>query len=242
MTEQEKYYNYLLEISGYFPTFFLIVPIFLAIRNWKRLNKPLKYFFWYCFWLFFFNLLVIGFIRTTDQQYHFWRPYLDMFQIKNVFFSRIAFFLNDFINLGLCYLFLLQPNHKPSFRYLSIGLLCLVSLIVFCYIDGYQNFGTVGQNMRYVFIIAIVLLSFRKIFRENTTSRLSKNPFLGIGLGLLIPLLIGLIFSFSADSLVKTNLLLYFKLHIAANAVEVFCQIFFVFAFLQIKYLPLSRK
>lgn len=240
MNETEKYYNNLLVISGYFPTFFLLAPILLACWKWKQLTLPLRFFFWFCFWLLVFNVLVLLFIWSYTEHQSFWKSYLGNWGIENVLFSRIVFYFNDFIFLGYSYFLVLLPNKSKRFHYLLIALLCLLSCVIYVFVDGYQNYGSVGQIFKSVFVLIIVGICFWQLFTsKNTKHSIRKQPFFWINLGLLIPVASTILFESVGDLLFQNDFVVYCKWHILNNAIEILGQIFFIIAFWKAK--PLSR-
>jgi hypothetical protein len=220
MNETEKVYNNLLIASGYFPTFAWLFPIIFFYFKGTTLNKMLQYFFRFSILMFIFNVLVFMFIWSIDNQSIFWKPYLNYWHIENVLFTRIFFHLNCFIFLGLCYFTIIPIKILIQYKYWIITLICIISLIIYFYIDDYRGYGSIGQNLYHIFIITITLMHLNYLFKAKLGSILSQNPFFWISIGLLIPNALTLFFQFTAQNLYETDFMTYCKIYILTNFIE----------------------
>jgi hypothetical protein len=220
MNQQELFYNNLLIYSGYLPTFIWLLPAILLFMKRKTINYSQKNLLQFCIWIFTFNVLVLLLIWSINNYLDFWKPILKYWSIENMLFTRILFHLNCFIFLGLCYFSLIPIKFLNSQKILLISLICILSMVHYFFVDGYQGYGTYGQNMYHIFIISITLTYLYFLFTKRLKYNLTNQPFFWISLGLLLPNAINLIFQFTAQSLYNDDFILYCKSYIITNIIE----------------------
>lgn len=220
MSESEIYFNNLLLYSGYIPTFAWLLPITIALISWRKLSSAHKNFFYFGLFMFIFNVLVLTFLWSTNKHYSFWKPYLEHWNIENPMFTRILFHIETFIFLGLCYFELIKNSVLNRYKYPLIYLLCIVSSLIYFFIDDYRGYGTVGQNFYSIFILVICVMYMRLLFSSKLNRQLLQISFFWITIGLLIPKTITLIYEFTAQNLYNDNFILYCKANIATNIIE----------------------
>ena len=220
MEEKSHFYNTLLIISGYFPTLLWVAPIFNLFTKWKRLNKVFKSFFYFALIMFLINLLVQGFLWSASEHYSFWKPYLDYWHIENVLFTRIIFHISCFIFIGYCYFTIIPLYFLNKYKFLIISVLCILSTVIYIFIDNYQGYGTIGQNLYHFFLVSTTLVYLSYLFKLRPNNNITKVPFFWISFGFLIPNAVTLIFQITAQNLYDNDFVLYCQIYIFGNAIE----------------------
>jgi hypothetical protein len=202
-----------------------IVPLVLGMFNWKRLNKPLK-----IFWYFLLVSIILYFIEQLffwSAKHHrdFWIPILTYFSISTTNFLRYPYQINNFLLLGwFLYLILPAGRWAASLRLLSFGFAIAVSIHYF-FMQGYQLAGGPSSTASALYCFAVPLLSMWYLYHEDSKVPLSHNPYFWINLGLIIPNLLGLFLYFAGDEINKEDFTLYAQLTIAKNCIEMIAQI-----------------
>ena len=232
MNQQENYYNSLLLLSGKITTILSVLPIITAFWKRKYLNELLKIFWGYLATRFFLNLMMELFIWAVVNYRDFWKPILTLYKIENTLFFNILFYLSNYIFLGIFYRKLLNKNTYQIGLKVLIPLISVASVIIFIFIDGYQNFGSVGPFMNGIYICTLPIIYLWYLFIEERKGiAVYKKPYFWISMGLLIPHGIDLIFLLTANNLYSENFILYCQSHIARNCFEIIAQLSFSLSF-----------
>lgn len=231
LTEYEKYFNQVLINFDGISLLFWLVPLPFILYYWNKLNRPLKLFGVYVFVLFFLHLA---------EQIHIWivlknDPYWELMKklhIKDTNFLNITYRLACFSLVGTFYNTILPETIRQKITGIRfIFILCLLSVLIYIFIDGYSHFGTINSLMSRWFQIILSLLCIRKISKSGLNQTIWKNSFFLISLGILIPNVVSLFISFLGSGLQQSNFVLYVKVIIFRNIVGFFGDILTVFAF-----------
>ena len=164
MNQQEIYFNNLLSLSGKITTVLSLIPILVALWKRKEINELLKIFWGYLVARFFLNLLMELFIWAVVNYRDFWKPILMLYKIENTLFFNILFYLSNYIFLGIFYRNLLNKKTYQVGLKIFIPLICVASIIIFVFIDGYQNFGSVGPFMNGIYICTLPMIYLWYLF------------------------------------------------------------------------------
>lgn len=230
MNEIEAYYYGLLEKTGHIYTVLLLVPVVTALVYWKQLNKPLKVFFWYL-------VARVAIVITSEALYWafvkynaFWSPFLKAAGISNMHFMNIFVSMAQVMGMGYFYILISRsPAFNRVVRYVAGGLLLLILLDYF-FFEGYKQFGR-WTWVEGIYILVLPGVFLWRIIKKDTDVVPLKNAYFLVSLGLFIPHLIALIYSFLGNSLYETHLVLFVKLQLARNGINVFGQLLFFLAF-----------
>ena len=238
MNELEKYYNEIFNISGKIATAFSILPLLVAYICRKNLNKTMKAFLWYLLIRFSLNVLTELFIWSANKHYKvFWKPILQPLKIENTFFFNGFFTLNVYISLGLFYYLLFKKEKIGQIIKYSAIFLFFFQIINYLFIDGFRDFGLVGPTVASSFMIFLPCYYLWYISNQPTELPISKNSYFWISIAVSIPHLITLLFMVIANKIYTENFILYCKIHIGRNFIEILSQFIFAYAFTKAKYL-----
>ncbi len=243
MIELEKLYNQYLGLSSYIVTAFIIIPIILAIWQWRYLNKPLKIFFWYCIITLALNILEHTFVWIVSYSSIKGEilPYLKKWNIKNTNFLSILYFSKDFIFLGLFFKEILKYRINVSWIPPFIALLLVATWVNHLFIEGFRAYGVFNRTVDAIFCFALPLYFLWFIFNEDSKVPIVKNPYFWIGIGLISTALIGFYLFLAGDKIRATDKVLFFKLAIIKNVIMMIEQVLEAIGFYfarYTKYLP----
>lgn len=230
MNQIEAHYYRLLEQTGYVYTVLLLVPVIVAWIYWKRLSKPLKVFHWYLVARIVIVLTSEVLYRAFVEYSHFWTPVLGFLGISNMHFMNILSSLSQVIGIG--YFYMLLSSHAGFCRvmkYVMGGMIVLISSDYF-FFEGYKRFGQWAW-LEGIFILVVPALFLWKIIKKDTEVVPLKNSYFLISLGLFLTNLIALVYFFLGSSLYETNMVLFVKMQLAKNGVNVLGQLLFLLAF-----------
>ncbi len=232
MNQQEIYFNNLLLLSGNITTILSLIPILVAFWKRKEMNELLKIFWGYLATRFFLNVMMELFIWAVTNYRVFWKPILTLYKIENTLFFNILFYLSNYIFLGIFYRKLLIKKIYQTGLKILIPVICVASVVILIFIDGYQNFGSVGPFMNGIYICTLPMIYLWYLFLEDRKGiAIYKKPYFWISMGLLVPHGIDLIFLLTANNLYAENFILYCQSHIARNCLEIIAQISFAVSF-----------
>lgn len=236
MNSEEKIYNNLFIFSSKIGIIFTIIPILLVLFRRKKLNQSLWIFLFYLLATIGVNLLEQGFIWIANNYTSLILPYLKKFQISDVNFLNIFFRLADYIGLGLFFGSILEKNVGSWVKKISYACAAF-AIVVYFFIDGYNQYGVVNPLMDRIYVIVLPLLYIKQVHQSEPTINLWKNSYFLISLGVLIPELFSMIMSFTGDKLYETDFILFIKLSLVRNLLTVLAQFAFAYAFYQARYL-----
>jgi hypothetical protein len=236
MPDKEIYYLELFKISSKFPPIVMIIPIIVAIVNYKDLNKILKIFFWYCVITFSLDISEHGLMWAVAHYKSFFVPILNKWEIKNTIFFQILYYLKNFAFLGYFFYELLH-SHKSAKWIKRVSIFLFISSIInYLFIEGYKDWGIFNPTMDAFFCFLLPLYYMWHLFNMNTKVPISKNPYFWIGLGLISTALIGFFLFLTQDKLEKTDLTLFYKLAIFKNCIMIIEQFLEAVGFYYARY------
>lgn len=210
--------------------FFLVLYGLWQIKNIKM---PLRIFFYYILATLLINLLEHGFIWGTrlSTYYHVFKPFLEYWQISNTFFLNILYYLKNTIFLGWFFIELIPPISKQL--KILVFFTIIFEIIIYLFVDGYQNYGNVNPPFDALFCFALPFLYLWYLYRSPFLTRITlyKNSFFWISLGLIMENLTGILYFFVADKVYDTDFILYSTLSIGKNVVLFIAIILFALAF-----------
>lgn len=240
MAEIIKYYNELIlfSIRGVMAVSFL--PLIFGLVQWRKLNKTIK-----IFWLFLLASLILSlgeqaFFWSVGKYTDFWRPILRACNITDTNFIRYPYQFINFSLLGwFLYRMLLPHPIAVWVKWLSIILLVSVT-INFFFVQGHNMAGGFNSTASALYCCSLPLISMWFLYNREDKVPLVHNPYFWINLGLIIPSLIGLFLYFAGDNMYNENFVLYAKLTILKNGIEMIAQLLTTIGFYfarNVKYL-----
>lgn len=243
MTPLENEFNQLHIFYGRLTIATMILPIIVAMVRANYLNKTLKIFFWFCVINLVCNLTEQLFIWSVNNYTEAWVPFLKKWDIHDTNFLQILYLITNFVFIGWFYGLLLDNKSKFG-NYIKNGgfILAFFSIIIYLYIDGYNNAGSVNSTINTIFQFSLPALYLWFSYRSITILEFKKNPYFLISIGLLIPHLIGIFFEYVLDKIYETDFVLFVKFSFARNVFSVFAQLIFVYAFYYARYARFVEK
>lgn len=220
MPEIEIYYNKILILFGRLNIASMILPIVIAIWMWKRLNKPLKVFLGYCVVTLLINLLEQMFIWSVDKYTDFWLPILRYWRIENTNFLQILYYLRDFTFLGWFYSILLPLHSEIWVKRIAISLF-FATLINYLFIEGYRVYGIFNPAIDAIFSFVLPLFYLWFLYQSFFHIPLYKNPYFWLSFGLIFINLLGLFLYFAGNKMQQTDFVLFAKVVIIKNCLEI---------------------
>ena len=206
-----------------------LIPIVIGFFKLNELNKELKLFWAFRILMPLINFLIWLFIWLVDRYYDFFLPFLTRFNIQNTYFLSILSYLTQIYFIGLFYSMLFHSSMIK--RITMIYFFC--AILIYFFIDGYQEYGSVNALLIKIFIIVLSFLYFNKAFITGLNRNFLKNPYVLISLGLLLPNVFQVLFSLFVNDLNKTNFILSIKLKILTNFIDFIGYFLFSLAFLR---------
>jgi hypothetical protein len=225
-------WSVLLSISSKIATFIYLIPIIVALLNYKQLNKPLKLFLIYSIIAQLAAFLLISFIWFVDNYTKFSMPYLEYWKISDTNFLGIIAHLNNFIFLGL-YFSLLLPIRliKPIAITLSV-----FAFINYLFIEGYNVYGTFNPIASVIFSFILPAIQSWFLFTKESKVSISKNPYFWICIGLLFPNITTLFLEFSGSKIYSTDYDLFCKISVFSVLTLIIGKIFIAIGFYYARY------
>lgn len=235
MEETQNFYNNILSIAGSITIYSTILPILFGFWKWKSLNKPIKLVLYYFLLLLFMEALERFFYWYASNYYEQIKVVLDKFQISDTSFLGITHALPDFIFVGWIFSFVLYKQLGDNIQKIS-WFLFIFSIVIYFYIDGYNNIGVVNPTIDRLYLIIIPVIYLYYLSKSPPILSLWKNPFFLFALGLLLPNLLSFFLSFFGDKLEKTDFPAFVKFSIVRNIFTVFAQVFFIMVFYHARF------
>lgn len=236
MNELEKYYRELLRLTGAVTILFYILPVGAAFIYRKNLDKPLVVFRNFLIINFFINIFHRIYSWGIKEYPGFWTPVLQNLNIQNSHFINILVFLNLIITCGLFFICILETFKPVAILKLCLAVLSGISLFVFFFVEGHNNFGTFGPLIPSLWIIFLAAGCIWHISYSPPVISINKNPWYIISITLFLFYLIGLVLMFTGNKIYIDNKAQFFKLYIFRNAFDIACQFVFAYAFYLSKY------
>lgn len=243
MGPNEKYWNALLLLCGKITTTVSVLPIIVGIWQRRHLNKPLRIFLWFITIHLMLNLITEFFIWSVNTYYTaFWKPILDYWKIENVLFLNIFFDLSEYILIGYYFRLLFAKISIKNWILWSTWAFCAFAIVNYLFFEGYRGFGVWSHVVNNSFIITLPLIYLWCLAQHPGVISINRNAYFWLCLGLVIPHLLSLLFSFTADQLYDTDFILYCKAHIGRNWLVIIAQLFYAYGFYQAKYIKYLPK
>jgi hypothetical protein len=230
----ENYYNEILIKISLITSFCFFATIIIALFYKKYFNLALKIFFNYLLIRVFLELITKLFIWSTAKHYEvFWKPILEYFQIYDINFINGIYYLVNFILIGYFY------SKIFNFIKLKTISICLAifQVINYFFIDGFRSYGTVGAILSDLFLIILPCMYLYRMSAQPPNIPVQKNSYFWISLGLFIPHLVQIAITITASDLHQTDFVFFCKTHVFRNIILIISQLFFIYAFLQSRYL-----
>lgn len=241
MSEQETFYNNLYDHIGVVLLCLRIALVCLGIWQWKRLNVPLRVFWYYLLAVLGANLLDRAFIWSVNTHTDAWRPYLTRYAITNTNFLAITHRLVDYVFLSWFYSLILPLRWSGGVRRVGWALVA-VALFVYIWVDGFQSYGTINSVFSQAFAVALPLLHLWFLYQLLPELNLWKNAYFLISLGLLIENLLGVFVSFVAGKLNYTDGTSFLLLMMSRHLLTVTGLALYAYAFYQARYVRFLPK
>lgn len=243
MNQNEEYYNFFLQRISQVYSFVSFLTLLFGLFFWKSLNKALKIIFLYlCCRLFLIG--IVGLLRWSIINFResFWLPIfgeigLDHFEKSDFNFINIFFYLIYVILPGWFYLIVLEKSKNVIWLKYLITTVVIFEVINFFFIEGFKSYGIIGAILSDTFLIIVSGYFLWSLSNNPPNIPLLKISYFWIFLALFLPHLMQLLITITADKLYETNFILYCKTHVVRNLIHIICQIFYVFAFKNSKYL-----
>lgn len=213
----------------------MIIPIIMAIFQWKHLNKPLKIFFWFIVCLIAANLLEQGIIWYVVNYYEKAKPWLDYWAIRDTNFLAILYRLSHFFWLGWFYSILVPGNIGTGIRWLA-GILFVAALVNYLFIEGYHGFGKFNPAAAAIFTFGLAAFYLWYVYRSQLALPLTKNAYFWLSLALIIPDLAGFFLFLVGDYSHEENLAMFITMSIMKNGFMIISWILMAIGFYRARY------
>jgi len=225
MTQLETYYNALISLSSQGVIGVSLLPLLYGLIRWRTLQKTLKIFFFYLLVTFCLNVTEQVLFWAVSNYKDFWWPILHAYHIEDTNFFRYPYHLNNFLLLGWFLFRILQPQPLAKWvKGLSMVLAAIVTVNYF-FIQGYNMAGGVNSTVSALYCAVLPLISMWFLYNRSGQVPLVHNPYFWINLGLIIPSLLGLFLYFAGDVMYKDDFVLFARLTILKNGIEVLAQL-----------------
>ncbi|GAB3321526.1 hypothetical protein GCM10027299_16080 [Larkinella ripae] len=239
MTPEESQYNDLLTQFGQFTIVMMLLPALVALVRYRYLNKPGRVFFGYLVATISVNIIEQLFIWSTDVNtyYSFWEPYLIRWQIDNTYFLQILAYLKNFLFLGWFYGLILVPVGIGQWTFRISVLLALLALIDYVWISGYNQPAVLTPTLSGLYTTLLPMLQLWFLIQQQHKVSLVKIPYVWFSTGLILANLFTLLFFLFNEKIYQTDFLLFVKMSLARNCLEIVSQVLFAYGFWQAKTL-----
>jgi hypothetical protein len=240
MNNLDNYYNEMLHLSGTITSVISIFPIVIGLFYFKFFNKPLKVFFGYLVFGLMLNILAELFIWSVNISAHynsFWKPILEALKIEDTnFFNGISYF-SIFLFLGWFYFLLMEEAKFSNYIKWICIVLCVFQIFNYLFLDGFRAKGAIGHISSSIFTLLISALYLWYLSNKPPDLSIWNNTYFLISIALFVISTISLAYSFSTEALYESDFVLYCKIKIARNAVNMLTEIIYIIAFTKAKYL-----
>ncbi|MFN7116823.1 MAG: hypothetical protein ACK4TA_08470 [Saprospiraceae bacterium] len=213
----------------------ILIPIVVAIWQWKYLNKVLKVFLTYRVLAFLFNLLEQIFIYLAYKHFEVIQPFVTYWGIKDTNFLAILYQLNAIAFLGWFYLLLLPSKYKFWLKWITILIFMAVSINYF-FIEGYLAFGKFNPNTTAIFSFGIASIYLWFIYKFYLTLPLAKNPYFWLSFGVIIPYLVGFFLELIGEVIHEENFNFFVTLSVLKNCFLIIGQFLMAIGFWRARY------
>lgn len=241
MTQEES--DALFLLVGQITIAMMVLPIIVAVWQYKFLNKPLKVFLYYRITELLLNLLEQVFIWFAIHDYDKIKGIVEWLGIGDTAFLAITYQLNNFAFLGWFYFLLLPKKYGSWVKRIAIGLFFAV-LINYLFIEGHREFGTFNPTATAIFTFGVAFFYLWYIYRAQLALPLTKNPYIWFSLALLIPYLVSFFFFLISDVSHKEDYLLFTIMAIVKDSFLIVGLILMAVGFWRARYaryIPLPR-
>lgn len=231
MVNEQLYFDKLLSNFSKFNLIAILVLILISIykKSWKI--KELRIFTIYLILILFIDSIISFSADIVRNYYSFFENFLLKFKIDNTHFLTIFHYLTEILFLGLYFSKILKNKNI-----VSITIIYFISaILIYFYFDDYHKFGTVNSNLLNLFDIILPITYINYFFKSKLKIKPLSNINFLISLGILMPNLINLVFSFFAENLHFNNFPLYVKIKLATNFIDILGYSLFAFAFIKLK-------
>jgi hypothetical protein len=236
-----KYYNELMKIYAIIVTATMVIPTIVALYFKEYWNEPLKRFFRFFFISFCIHVFMQLFIWTVGNYRPYFLPYMNKWNIRDTNFISILSYLNNFAFLGAFYVSTFKSLQLARIvKIISIALF-FIALLNYFYIEDFRAYSFFNASASALFCFIIPLLHLWYVFSTDTTVPIYKNSYFWVGLGMVIPNILGLFLNFTGNKIYATDVVLYFKLSITRYYFVIFSHALIAYAYYLsrfTKYLP----
>lgn len=239
LTIIEEHYNNLLIDFNKFSVMFLLLQIFVALWNWKYIGKPLKVYFYYTLMVVFIHLLEHIHIWVVMNYDPYWE-FMKSVNIGDTTFFNIFYRITIFYFLGKFYEMLFDTQMGLITRKISVISISIV-ILIFCFIDGYNQYGTINAIVTRIFSIVIAGLYLKQVFFKAPNLNLWKNPYFLISQSLIISNVLSMLFALIAEEIHYTNFVMYAQLSIGRNIINIVTELLVAYAFYQARYVKFLK-
>lgn len=241
----DKFFQNVLILISKITTVIMLIPIVVGVYNYKKLNKPIKIFLWFCIAKFCVNLLHQAFIWAVNNYKAFFVPILNYWQIKDTNFMGILSYLTDFAFLGWYFYYVIpNENISKSIKWLSIFLF-IAAITDYLFIEDFRTFGVFNPAAIAVFDFVLPVISLWFLYRENSRVPLSKNPYFWFAMGLFIPHLVSFFLYLAGDTIHREDYGLFLKISIGKVIFSIIGQILLAIGFYHARFaqfIPLKKE
>ena len=231
LSDIEQSYNKMLILFDRISILFSLIPLMYIWKVYYTKDKAIKVFTYF---------ILASILLHIIEHIHIWivltyDPYWEIMKklnIRDTNFFNIFYRLNIYIFLGIFYeeIIVRRTIHQISIIHICC-ILIIFSILIYFFVDGYNQFGTVNSIVSRSFQILFSLISINQIFKSKLNTSIWKNPYFLINLGILLPNSFTLLLSFLSDTFHKTNFILYVQSVIIRNVITLLGEIFFTMAF-----------
>ena len=231
LAEREKLFNELLIYFDGISIFFWLIPLPFVVFSWRKLEPAMKIFGTYLGVLVSLHIIEHIHIQLVLKYDVYWE-FMKKFEIKDTNFFNITYRFACLFFIGSFYDRVTNNSKKfpISIKVFSL-LLCIFSIFIYLFIDGFRNYGTFNAILIRVFQIGLSLFYIRRITQIRLSKSVFRNPIFLISLGILLPSTVTLIMSFIGDGLHDSNFVLYVEAVMFRNVVGFAGDILFAFSF-----------
>lgn len=232
----ETYYIRLFILYAKIVTATMLIPIVVALMNFRKLNRPLKLFLLYLAVDFLIALFMQTFIWATGTYKDYFKPLLDKWGIHDTNFISIINFLTTFILLGWYFSSVFKSIRIQKTIKIISALLFTIAIIENFFGHDFRNYDSFNATTYAIFCMALPLFHLWFVYNTMTEVTIRKNPYFWIDIGLLIPNMMGLFLHLAGNKLYETDMILYFKLSIAKYYFVMLSQILLAISFYYARY------
>lgn len=208
----------LLQIFGKIGSFISFLPLIMSLFRWKYFKeKPLIWLFLYFLLGVILNAFTSAFVDLATKYWTVVGSTLQRWKIDDTFFVDPIYFLRSAIFLGLfCSQTLKNEKYANFIKWTSI-VFAIFIIINTCFIEGYEEYQTIGNSLDNLFKILLSGIMLRSIFVIGNQRSLIKIPHFWFAISILIIGSCAGLIDFLSSRILEQSSVIFYQAHIVKD-------------------------